>query len=234
MNWLDLVLLFILAAAAYRGLKTGLLLGCVRLGGMVVAYFVAVTYHQAFAAFLEAEWHLTDLLAAWLGQFILSGMSVVWAGGGQVAAPATVILSGTTTLTGTGPGLPTGPSLYPLAQGIIGTVCFFSLFILTERLWYFVGSRLTFFRRWFLFLPLDRLGGLILGATWGFLSGAVLVLLLLHTAEFYRIFKGPENFLGRTLATSALIPYYKRLLRVIATLLPASWQHLVKNGTKVI
>ena len=227
MNWLDLVLFAILAVAAYRGLKTGLLLSCVRLTGIMVAYLVAVKYHRAFADFLEAQWHLADLLAAWLGKFAGSSANVVGAGGGRVTALATVFPAGSSLLPGGGTGLPGGAGLYPVAQGIIGTVSFFVLFALTERFWYFGGSRLTSFRRWFLFLPFDRLGGLLLGAAWGFLGGAALVLLLLHAAEIYRVFKGPENFLGRTLVTSALMPYYKGLLRIMAAFLPGSWQHLV-------
>lgn len=227
MNWLDLVLLVILAVAAYRGLKTGLLLSCVRLTGIMVAYLVAVKYHRAFADFLETQWHLADLLAAWLGKSAGFSANIVGVRGWQTTVLATVFPAGSSFLPGSGTGLSGGAGLYSVARGIIGTVCFFVLFALTERFWYLGGSRLTFFRRWFLFLPFDRLGGLLLGAAWGFLGGAALVLLLLHVAEFYHVFKGPENFLGHALSTSVLIPYYKGLLRVMAVFLPTTWRQLV-------
>lgn len=219
MNWFDLLLMSIFLGAAYRGFRTGLLLSLVRFSGILVAFLIAAKYCDSLADFLEHQWHLADLLAAWLGQFLGPGHKVV------ATVSSAVAVSMSTTLPQT--------SFYTAARGFLTGAAFALLFVLTERLWYFAGTRLTIFRFWWPFLSLDRAGGLLLGAAWGFLGGAALVLLLLYAAHLYEPLRGPGNLLSRTLETSVLVPYFKGFLRAVGALLPAGWQKLLTPFTGV-
>jgi len=230
-NWLDILLLLTLALAVYRGGRTGLVLSCVRLSGLLVACFVAVHYHRALANFLEAEWHVADLLAAWLGRFVdlpRSVESVMLPGVFHLGIAATTPFLDVASLAAP-EGSTVRPALYSVARDLVAAGAFLSLFAVTERLWTFAGSHLTFFRRRLPFLLLDGAGGALVGAVRGFLSGAVMVLLYLYVTHLYTVLRGQDNFLARTAETSVLLPYYKGLLRAAAAVLPVAWQKLVRT-----
>lgn len=225
MNWLDAVLMVIMAGGIYRGLKTGLVLSCIRLTGIAAAFLIAARYHRAVGDFFEKHWHLADILAAWLANvFKLPDAVVQLNAGNDWTLLSPHLLQGAAALFGMemiDPGAAAGTDpLYGLARAIINAGAFVLLFAGIERLWFFVGSHLTFFRKWLLFMPFDRAGGILLGALWGVIGGAVLVLLLIYAAGFLSYFKGPENFLAQALKAASLVPYYEGFLRAALGFLP--------------
>ncbi|MEW6770644.1 MAG: CvpA family protein [Bacillota bacterium] len=221
MNWLDVILILLLAGGAFQGLRTGLVLSCIRLAGIGVAFFVATRWYQPLGDFLEQQWHLADFLAAWLAHFWKLPLYGLPPEAAQALLPAeTLGLSGA-------PGTAAAPDagadlVFRLARSIVNAGAFIFLFIVTERVWFFVGRSATFFRRWLLFLPLDRLGGLLFGAVWGVVGGAVVILLLRYVAGLGAGVLGPENFLTRALGTATLVPYYEGLVRAAGAFLPGA------------
>ncbi|MEW6446934.1 MAG: CvpA family protein [Bacillota bacterium] len=223
MNWLDAVLTVILASGVYRGLKTGFVLSCIRLTGIAAAFLIAARYHRAVSGFVENQWHLADILAAWLANFFKLPDAIV-----PVYTGNHSILLGTNlfqgTLFGMGPvhpGTAAGPEpLYAVARAIVNAGAFVLLFAGIERLWFFVGAHLTFPRRWVLFQPFDRAGGMLLGAFWGIIGGAVLLMVLMYVAGLLSYFEGPENFLTQGIKAASLVPYYEGFLRVVIGFLP--------------
>ncbi|MDI6630807.1 MAG: CvpA family protein [Bacillota bacterium] len=223
MNWLDVILILLLAGGAFQGLRTGLVLSCIRLAGIGMAFFVAARWYQPLGDFLEQRWHLADFLAAWLVHFwkLPQAFFGLPPEAAQALLPAeTLAVSGT-------PGAAAVPDagadlVFRLARSIVNAGAFVFLLIVTERLWFFAGRSATFFRRWLLFLPLDRLGGLLFGAAWGVVGGAVVILLLRYVASLGTGLLGPENFLTRALGAAALVPYYEGLVRAAGGFLPGA------------
>lgn len=225
MNWLDAVLILILAGGVYRGQKTGLVLSCIRLTGIAAAFLAAARYHRVVGDFVEKQWHLADILAAWLANFFKLPDAIVEAHAGNGGALLSAgVLQGASSLLGIDtiyPGAAAGADpLYSLARAIINAGAFVLIFAVIERLWFYIGSHLTFFRKWLLFRPFDRTGGILLGALWGAIGGAALLLLLFYGASFLSYFKGPENFLTRALEAAFLVPYYEGFLKVVIGFLP--------------
>lgn len=225
MNWLDAVLIFILAGGVYRGLKTGFVLSCIRLTGIMVAFLAAVCYHRAAGDFIEKKWHLADILATWMANFFnLPDAFVQVHANNDWSLLSIPLFQGTAALFGVEATQPWAAAAtdpwYGLARAIVNAGAFILLFAVVERLWFFVGSHLTFFRKWLLFRPVDCAGGILLGAAYGVIGGAVLVLLLFYAADFLSYFKGPGNFLTEAMKAASLVPYYEGLLRVVIGFLP--------------
>jgi uncharacterized membrane protein required for colicin V production len=215
-NWLDAVLIAILAGGVYRGLKTGFILSCIRLAGIGAAFLVASRYYREAGELLERQFHLADVLATWLTQFYnpvvptappQPGQGFVLLPGQNEALSASALVP---------PASAFQQYVYTLARGLINAGVFVVLFGVVGRLWSFIGDQVTFFRRWSLFRPFDRLGGLFLGAAGGFVLGAVLVLLLHHAAGLGVFLKGSENFLTKAVNDAVLVPYYDGFLRVVS------------------
>lgn len=220
MNWLDVILILLLAGGAFQGLRAGLVLSCIRLAGLAVAFFVAARWYQPLGDFLEQQWHLADFLAAWLTHFwkFPQAFFGLPPGTAQTLLPAgTLLVSGTP-----GAAIPDAGAdlVYRLARNIVNAGAFVFLLVLTERLWFFAGRSATFFRRWLPLLPLDRLGGLLFGAAWGAVGGVVVILLLRYVAGLGTGVVGMENFLTRALGAAALVPYYEGLVRAAGGFFP--------------
>ena len=176
---------------------------------------VASRYYHQVGEVLERQWHLGDLFAAWLTQFYKPALPTAVLRPEDVLQPLVVGRDVVLQLAAfSKPAATVYNTVYNLARGLINAGIFIVLFALVERLWFFVGAQVTFFRKWIVFRPFDRLGGGFLGALWGFIGGAVLVLLLHRAADLGVFLAGPDNFLTRAVSGSALVPYYDGLLRV--------------------
>ncbi|MEW6183264.1 MAG: CvpA family protein [Bacillota bacterium] len=210
MNWLDAVLTVILVIGVYRGAKTGLILSCIRLVGVVVAFVLTSRYYSVIGDIVERQWHFADILSAWLSHVY----KIPPDSGGIISAQQSAL-----TLAAAGkPGLPGSDPVFILARKVINAGIFLVLFGIIERLWFFVGEQITFFRKWLPFRPFDRLGGVALGAGWGFVLGMVLVLVLHYAARLSAIMMGQENFIVQALGTSVLTPFYEGMLRMVGGL----------------
>jgi len=229
-NWLDAVLVFILAGGVYRGLKTGFVLSCIRLTGIAAAFLAAARYHRAVGDLIEQRWHLADILATWMANIFKLPAAVTHVNNDSPLLNTPLFLLNTPLFQGSAAlfgveaihpvaGAGTDP-WYGLACAIVNVGAFILLFVAVERLWFFIGSHLTFFRKWLFFRPLDKTGGILLGTAYGVIGGAVLVLLLFYAADFLSYFRGHGNFLTQALQTAVLVPYYEGLLRVAIGFLP--------------
>ncbi len=220
MNLLDAVLIAVLAGGVYRGLKAGFVLSCIRLTGIGVAFLAASRYYREAGELLERQFHLAEVLAAWLTQFYNPAVPTAPLQPGQGVVLLPGALPGQNEAVSASALIPPAASVhqyvYNLARGLINAGVFVVLFGVVGRLWSFIGDQVTFFRRWSFFRPFDRLGGLFLGAAGGFVLGAVLVLLLHHAAGLGVFLKGPENLFTKAVNGSVLVPYYDGFLRVVS------------------
>lgn len=225
-NWLDYLLLFVLFTGIYRGFKTGFILSCIRLAGIVVSFLVATNYYRAAGSLIEQKWHIADLLSVWLAKHYQPIIAHTGLHSHATEFPvmndgALVQLASIHTATGS------QDPVYYIACGLLNAASFVVLFSICERLLFFIGSQVTFFRRWLIFMPFDRVGGMLLGAIWGLVGGVALFLILHHAASLYGFMAGPTNFLSQSLETASLAPYYDGLLRVVGAFLPQiDWRSL--------
>ena len=78
-NWVDVIIIFVLAAYALQGLQRGFILGLLDLAGLVLALFVALRFYPAGVALLTPYVPLPDALLkpiAFLGLWLLSDVVV--------------------------------------------------------------------------------------------------------------------------------------------------------------
>lgn len=61
MNWVDLILIAVLALFGLRGFFRGLFREVFSLAGLIVGFMVAVAYDQRIAAFLAGHWQVSPL-----------------------------------------------------------------------------------------------------------------------------------------------------------------------------
>jgi len=161
LNWLDLVILFIITWSAWRGLHTGLVGGLARLLAVFLGLAAALKYHSALAAYADRHWQLTARAAVLLSR--LPGNYPVPAGlpGLKQAVPGAAQLSAS------------------LAGGLVELAAFAVLFFLTAALVRAAGEAAAGVIGAGFLGPLDRIGGLMLGFLRGLVLAMVVVALLL-------------------------------------------------------
>ncbi|WP_169302579.1 CvpA family protein [Ammonifex degensii] len=191
MNWLDLVLLLLIGAGAWKGWRQGLILSLLYMAAVFVGFVVASRYASRLADILDRNWHLT----AWLAREILQHL------GSRAGA------------------FPTEEMAYRLAAAVVGGLSFFLLFLLAERIFFFSATALTSLVKPLGFPLVDRTAGLLIGALWGFLFSAAVFFLVQKMAEV-SLLPYVVNPLAEVLATSHLASYYRGFWQAVKTFSP--------------
>lgn len=211
MNWLDWVLILIIAFSAIRGLSTGFFAGVARLLGLILGIAAAFTCYRQLAAYLDAQWGWGDSIAGFLVNHFSNSLIPDLAG--------KISMDG---LQQTIPG-----SLDNIAHQLALSVLEFISFVLILLavalvvkiiMQFFSGAVAHTFLS-----PLDHMGGLLLGLARGLVI-VLVVALLLEPMLSTGVMAGYEQSgtISRAVAGSLLIPYAYQILDVINLHFPLS------------
>jgi len=175
MNWLDILLLFIIAWSAWRGLATGLFAGVARLAGLVLGAAFAYNYYLPLAEYADRQWHLESKIGDWLPlpsagetsvEKIFTGLEKGYQAPGKLMSPDVFgqhSFSGVQNLSNI------------FSHGILEIAAFLVIFFVVAQLTCWVGLLFSKTAKLVFLGPVDRLGGLALGT----LRGVIIVLVLL-------------------------------------------------------
>ncbi len=144
LNWLDLLLLWMICWSSWRGVQTGLVAGLAQLCGLFIGLALAREYQALLAAYLRRQIPLEQWIKSWF------------------AAPAI----------GLGPGPLSGWNQH-IAQGVLETLSFIAILLVATRLIGWLGQLLARSVRFSFLGPADRVGGLILGIARGIMVATI-------------------------------------------------------------
>ncbi|MCG8402030.1 MAG: CvpA family protein [Firmicutes bacterium] len=206
MNWLDWIMITIVALSAWRGLRSGLIAGVARLLGLVLGVTAAFAGHKQLAAYLDRQWNwggsiadfLTERLPGEILQNALDGVALKnlpeRATGGYIPEQ-----------------LAAGLSMDPLRQlafSLLELLAFIMVAIAVYMLVTIVLNIISGAAANSFLSPLDRLGGLLLGLARGALV-IIIAAAILDPLNYYSAAAEGEKlgFLGRAVSGSVIMPY---------------------------
>ncbi len=214
LNWVDYLLIVILAVTAWGGLMRGLVRSVLGLASLALGVVLALKYYAPFGQYVDERLGLTSALATYyVHKFPMSkpvaGFPVVTGGEGEWPLPASfeelissfdLFLAGEVSVFGQG---------FPdtLATATVNAAAFLLVFLITAHI---AGRLLSVVPRLPLLMPLDRAGGFCLGLAKGFVLGALAVGAL-KLASLSSVFMGP-NVVSEGLVQSQVAPSYMRFI----------------------
>lgn len=217
MNWLDWVIIFIVALSALQGLRFGLVTSVARLAGFIAGLVVAFSYYRPLAEYLTQHWKMTEIIMPAVREFLK-----LWLPAGEKLPPglpegkitsAQVIQNQINSISEQLAGR--------LAGGVLEVLSFLVLLAATAWLINLAGLLVTKAVRISLLGPLDHLGGFFFGAVKGLIMVMLLVILI---SPFQRSDYQPSHPLarGKTFQDSKLLPYLNPLFEAVGRPLPAA------------
>ncbi|MCL5057530.1 MAG: CvpA family protein [Actinobacteria bacterium] len=227
MNWLDILFAVIIGWYTWNGLNTGLLAGLARLLGVLVGLAAALNLYRPLADEVNLKWNLVSKIgdfipflgkpaggsAAGPGGAVEVFSPLAGGAGGLAAAPKAVFYG----LQGIGESVTSS-----LAFGILDIICFFLIFLLVSKMVALGGSVAGKLSRIALLGPLDRAGGLLLGALKGCITAALLVAVLVSLQLPAAFISGGQKstLFSLALQKSVLAPYFIKALTVFKITFP--------------
>lgn len=203
MNWLDILILLIIAFYGFYGLRTGLVAGLAKLVGLVAGFIAAMNFYQPLSDMLNLKFNLVPLIFK-----LFPSLS----GAGSAASPLS-------SLKPTGLGESVGGLI---ASGILDILCFVIILIVVTKGVEIAGIFLGKIARMFLLGPVDCLGGVALGVIKGLLASGILVALIKALQVPAGILPGGQNsFFALMLQKSILAPYFLNILSLVSANFPA-------------
>lgn len=224
MNWLDILFAAIIGWNSWKGLKAGLVAGLARLLGVLVGLAAALNFYRPLADAVNLKWNLVSRLGDFIpflgkpaggvppgAMELLSPLSQ--GSGGLAAVPREMFLG----LQGIGESVSRS-----LASGIIDIICFFIIFLLVSQLVALAGAAAGRISRLILLGPLDRAGGMLLGAVKGCIIAAVLVavMIALQLPAAYITEGQKYSVFSLALQKSTLVPYFVKALSLFKITFP--------------
>lgn len=213
MNWLDILILFIVGWYAWIGLKKGLVGGLAGLLGVLLGLAAAFNFYRPLADAVNLKWNLVSAIGKWIP------VSVFGPGGGA-PGPASLTMPGAGSPVAAPKGVVyglqgLGESLSRLlASGILDILCFIAIFLFVSAAVVILGTLLGKITRLLFLGPVDRFGGFLLGAAKGMIMAAILVALLNAVqlpAVFFSGGRNP-NWIGLAIQKSVIAPYFIKAL----------------------
>lgn len=223
MNWLDWLIIAVIALSALQGLRHGLVASVAKLAGILVGLGVAYTYYRPFAEYLSTQWNMGEKIMP-LVEGLLKYLPSI-----NTVPPA---LS-PEKLTSTGMLTANQNQLNPFsdyltqifATGVLEALSFLVLLLATVWVVNLAGRILTSIANIALMGPLNHLGGLVFGVAKGLL---VVMIVLTLISPFQLPYSTPGVRSGVPSATlprgafqdSRLLPYFEPLFKAINRPLP--------------
>lgn len=228
MNWLDWLILAILAFSAAQGIRYGLVGSVAKLAGILVGFGVAITYYRDLAAYLTVQWNLEEIILP-LAKKLLGFWFPLKSTAFPSLTPDKIVSTGS----------PAAGQLYPfsnyadyaaaaLASTILNDLCFLALLLAIVWAVNLAGFILTRIAAIAFLGPFNRLGGLLFGAVKGLV---VVMIVLTLMSPFQRldslpgsssVTPGTTQSKGNAFAGSKLLPYFEPLFNTINRPLPGS------------
>ncbi len=223
MNWLDWLILAILAFSAAQGMRYGLVGSVAKLAGILVGFGVAITYCRDLAAYLTVQWNLEEIILP-LAKKLLGFWFPL-----KSTVPDKIVSTGS----------PATGQIYPfsnyadyaaaaLASTILNALCFLALLLAIVWAVNLAGFILTRIAAIAFLGPFNRLGGLLFGAVKGLV---VVMIVLTLMSPFQRLDSLPDSSSvtpgatqskGNAFSGSKLLPYFEPLFNTINRPLPGS------------
>lgn len=225
MNWLDWLIIAVLALSAFQGLRYGLLASVAKLAGILIGLGVAFTYYRPFAEYLSARWNMEEKILP-----LVEGIVKFWFPTINTVPPA--LPPGKLTSAGiliANPANPFGDYLARLfASGVLEAMSFLALLLATAWAVNLAGRVFTKIADISFLGPLNHLGGLFFGAV----RGLVLVMIVLTLISPFQRSSllpggspgapGAPSPRGNSFQDSKLLPYFEPLFNAINRPLPGT------------
>jgi membrane protein required for colicin V production len=223
LNWLDWLILAILAFSAAQGIRYGLVGSVAKLAGILVGFGVAITYYRDLAACLTVQWNLEEKILP-LAKKLLGFWFPL-----KSTVPDKIVSTGS----------PAAGQIYPfsnyadyaaaaLASTILNALCFMALLLAIVWAVNLAGFILTRIAAIAFLGPFNRLGGLLFGAVKGLI---VVMIVLTLMSPFQQLDSlpgsssatpGVTQSKGNAFMGSKLLPYFEPLFNTINRPLPGS------------
>lgn len=227
MNWLDWLIVVIIAVSAFQGLRRGLLASLAGLAGTLVGLYVAYTYYRPLAEYLITNWNVAEKIKP-----LVTQLFKIWApsqGPIQTAVPPEKLISA-----GQLPNI--GDYLAnSFTTVVLDAFCFLALLLATTWAINLVGIILTKVAQFSLLGAPNHLGGLLFGTARGVV---VVIIILALLTPFQSAASIPDSRPGTPGVTqrrssafegSKLLPYFEPLFGVIGQPLPTASTVLLKE-----
>lgn len=223
MNWLDWLIIAVLAFSTIQGLRYGLVASVARLAGTLIGLGVAYTYYRPFAGYLSGQWNMEEKILP-----LVEKLLKLWSPTGNSVPP--LLPPGKLTSAGSLAANPVNPvSDYlarMLASGVLEAMSFLVLLLVTAWVVNLAGRIFTKIADISFLGPLNHLGGFVFGAARGVVF-VMIVLTLISPFQRTELLPGAvPNAPGSTLPAgnafrdSKLLPYFQPLFNAINRPLP--------------
>ncbi|MBE3586742.1 CvpA family protein [Desulfofundulus thermocisternus] len=154
MNWLDLLLLWLIIWSAWKGIQAGLIASLARICGLLLGLVLAREYHRPLAEYIGQHWPVNQ----WLGN---------WS-----APPASNYINETLS-----------EWYQHLSRGAPELLSFIAILVLTAWLISWLGNIVGAAAGIGLLGPVNRAGGLILGIARGILAAVIFLAVLMEVKD---------------------------------------------------
>ncbi|MTI80677.1 MAG: CvpA family protein [Firmicutes bacterium] len=220
MNWIDIIILVIIAYSAFRGLVTGFIKSVTGLLSLLISLLVAYKYHNVLTDYLVASWHLDERIVPLINpilSFLLptnaydtTSVTVEQAEqhSGIISPLILKILQGHSF-----GGEKTIGEIFSLtlAQGLLNIISFLILLLITNILINLVGDIINKIFDWGVLAPINRVGG----AVFGIVRGMLIVFILLAVIMPLQIpvaLLGGDTTITKALENSHVAAYFWQVL----------------------
>jgi membrane protein required for colicin V production len=201
-NWLDLLLLWLIIWPAWRGVQTGLIASLARVCGLLIGLVLAREYHAPLAEYIGRHWPINQWLGSWN------------------APPASIFINESLS-----------EWYQHLSRGTLELVSFIVILLLTAWLISWLGQIVTTAAGIGLLGPVNRVGGLILGISRGVLAAVIFLAVLMEVKDILNSWLPGFDvpWLDRALSSSRLYQALNPATEILQKSIPLLNQYTIKD-----
>ncbi|MFZ5631957.1 MAG: CvpA family protein [Bacillota bacterium] len=206
MNWLDIVILIIVAWYAWIGLRSGLIGGLAGLLGVLIGLAAAFNFYRPLADTANLKWNLVSTIGKWIPVSAFGPRGSLPGSGDLLHPLKGVSFYGIQSL---------GESVSRLlASGILDIICFIVIFLVVSRVVVILGVLIGKVAKMFFLGPVDRAGGMLLGTAKGCIIAGVAVALMAALQLPAALISGVDrpSWISLALQKSVIAPYFIKAL----------------------
>ncbi|HOV80139.1 MAG TPA: CvpA family protein [Bacillota bacterium] len=212
MNWLDWLIVVILAFFALQGLRCGLVAGIAKLAGTLAGILVAYSYYGQLAEYFSTQWNLDEKLLPLAGSLLK-----FWLPSKNATPPLTYGKPAAEFAALNQPGQLGDYLAQIFASGILEAISFLLLLFFTAWAVNLAGRVFTKIADFSFLGPLNRLGGLFFGLAEGLIVVMIVITLMapFQRPEFQKGWPQSPAPQATAFQGSRLLPYFEPLFEAI-------------------